>query len=106
MSLEQSSVCVVDSAGKIVKEAKVTTDPQVLVTFFKGLGFPMTRFGLEAGPLSQWLYAGLTQAGFDVVLLETRQFVYRRNENDERGRMKPALPRSRRWDGRIGEAVL
>ena len=41
------------------------TDPQVLVTFFKGLGFPVTRIGLEAGPLSQWLYAGLTQAGFD-----------------------------------------
>jgi transposase len=30
----------------------------------------VTRIGLEAGPLSQWLYAGLTQAGFDVVLLE------------------------------------
>ena len=72
VSLEQSSVCVVDAAGKIVKEAKVATDPHVLVTFFKGLGFPVTRIGLEAGPLSQWLYAGLIQAGFDVVLLETR----------------------------------
>jgi transposase len=57
-----------DAAGKIVKEAKVATDPHVLVTFFKGLGFPVTRIGLEAGPLSHWLYAGLTQAGFDVVL--------------------------------------
>jgi transposase len=72
VSLEQCSVCVVDVAGKIVKEAKVTTDPHVLVTFFKGLGFPVTRIGLEAGPLSQWLYAGLTQAGFDAALLETR----------------------------------
>ena len=60
-------MCVVDAAGKIVKEAKVATDPQVLVTFFKGLGFPVTRIGLEAGPLSHWPYAGL-----DVVLLETR----------------------------------
>src|SRR5215471_5875495 len=50
VSLEQSSVCVVDAAGKIVKEAKVATDPHVLVTFFKGLGFPVTRIGLEAGP--------------------------------------------------------
>jgi transposase len=72
VSLKQSSVCVVDATGKIVKEAKVGTDPHVLVTFFKGLGFPVTRIGLEAGPLSHWLYAGLTQAGFDVVLLETR----------------------------------
>src|ERR1700741_392406 len=72
VSLEQSSVCVVDAAGKIVKEAKGATDPHVLVTFFKGLGFPVTRIGLEAGPLSQWLYAGLIQAGFAVVLLEPR----------------------------------
>ena len=89
VSLEQSSVCVVDAAGKITKEAKIASDPCVLATFFKGLGFPVTRIGFEAGPLSHWLYAGLTQAGFDVVLLETRQFVYRRNENDERRRMKP-----------------
>ena len=40
VSLEQCSVCVVDVAGKIVKEAKVTTDPHVLATFFKRLGFP------------------------------------------------------------------
>jgi transposase len=32
----------------------------------------VTRIGLEAGPLSQWLYAGLVAAGFEVVLLETR----------------------------------
>ena len=72
VSLEQSSVCVVDETGKIVKEAKVPSDPEALVLFFKALGFPVTRIGLEAGPLSQWLYAGLTQAGFETVLLETR----------------------------------
>jgi len=72
VSLEQCSVCVVDAAGKIIKEAKIASDPCVLATFFKGLGFAVTRIGFEAGPLSHWLYAGLTQAGFDVVLLETR----------------------------------
>jgi transposase len=56
VSLEQSSVCVVDVAGKIVREAKVASDPHVLVRFFKGLGFPVRRIGLEAGPLSQWLW--------------------------------------------------
>ena len=55
VSLELSSVCVVDSQGKIVKEAKVTSEPEALVCFFKGLGFPVKRIGLEAGPLSQWL---------------------------------------------------
>jgi transposase len=51
---------------------KVSTDPHVLVTFFKRLGFAVTPIGLEAGPLSQWLYTGLSQAGFEVVLLEAR----------------------------------
>jgi len=72
VSLELSSVCVVDAQGKIVKEAKVSSEPEALVSFFKGLGFPMKRVGLEAGPLSQWLHAGLVQARFETVLLETR----------------------------------
>jgi transposase len=72
VSLEQSSVCVVDGAGNIVREAKVASEPEALVGFFRGLGSGLTRIGLEAGPLSQWLYAGLVAAGFEVVLLETR----------------------------------
>ena len=72
VSLELSSVCVVDGRGKIVKEAKVASEPEVLGCFFKELGVPANRIGLEAGPLSQWLHAGLTQAGFQTVLLETR----------------------------------
>ena len=72
VSLELSSVCVVDGRGKIVKEAKVASEPEALVCFFKELGVPVNRIGLEAGPLSQWLHAGLTQAGFEAVLLETR----------------------------------
>ena len=73
VSLEQSSVCVVDATGRIVRETKVPSEPEALVAFFRQLGLPLTRIGLEAGPLSQWLYAGLTKAGFEVVLLETRQ---------------------------------
>jgi len=72
VSLERSSVCVVDATGKIVREAKVAGEPEALVGFFAGLGVAMTRIGLEAGPLSQWLHAGLSEAGFEAVLLETR----------------------------------
>ena len=72
VSLELSSVCVVNSQGRIVKEAKVASEPEALVRFFKGLGFPVRRIGLEAGPLSQWLHAGLAHGGFEAVLLETR----------------------------------
>ena len=72
VSLELSSVCVVDTRGKIVKEAKVASEPEALVAFFKALSIAVKRIGLEAGPLSQWLHAGLRQAGFETVLLETR----------------------------------
>src|SRR4051794_26900599 len=71
-SLEQSSVCVVDAKGQIVCEAKVASEPEALVRFFDRVGVCVTRIGLEAGPLSQWLHTGLTEAGFEVVLLETR----------------------------------
>src|SRR5215472_18114192 len=72
VSLELSSVCVVDGRGKMVKEAKVASEPEALVYFFKELGVAVNRIGLEAGPLSQWIHSGLTQAGFETVLLETR----------------------------------
>src|SRR3954454_23394801 len=72
VSLERSSVCVVDSSGRIIREIKVASEPEALVGFFAALGVAVTRIGLEAGPLSQWLHAGLTGAGFEAVLLETR----------------------------------
>ena len=52
VSLERSSICVVDATGRIVREAKVPSEPEALVAFFQQLGLPVTRIGLEAGPLS------------------------------------------------------
>jgi transposase len=72
VSLEYSSVCVLDSNGKIVREAKVLSEPEALIAWFGSLGFGVERVGLEAGPLSQWLFAAMKQAGLAVELLETR----------------------------------
>jgi transposase len=72
VSLECSSVCVVDSTGKIVREAKVQSEPEALIDWLKGLGLDLARIGLEAGPLSQWLCAAMRKAGLAVELLETR----------------------------------
>ena len=72
VSLECSSICVVDATGKIVREGKVASEPEALIAWFGSLGFEVERIGLEAGPLSQWLYAAMKQAGLAVELLETR----------------------------------
>jgi transposase len=72
VSLEYSSVCVVNASGKIVREGKVASEPDALINWFGSLGLELGRIGLEAGPLSQWLYAAMAQAGLVVELLETR----------------------------------
>jgi hypothetical protein len=48
------------------------SEPEILIGWFRGLGLAVTRIGLEAGPLSQWLYAGMRDAGLAVELFETR----------------------------------
>jgi transposase len=73
VSLEVSHFCIVDTAGSIVKEARVASEPEAIITWFEGLGLEMTAIGLEAGPLSQWLYAAMIEAKLPVVLLETHQ---------------------------------
>jgi transposase len=72
VSLECSRVCVVDASGNIVREGKVASEPAALIVWFGSLGLGLTRIGLEAGPLSQWLCAPLREAGLAVELLETR----------------------------------
>jgi transposase len=72
VSLDTVSVCIVDGTGKIVREAKVATEPDALVSWFFGLGLVAERIGMEAGPLSQWLHEGMREKGLAVELLETR----------------------------------
>jgi transposase len=72
VSLDSASICVVDASGRILREATVASDPEALIAGFGKLGVEMTRIGLEAGPLSQWLYAGMRDVGLAVELLETR----------------------------------
>jgi transposase len=72
VSLESASVCVIDAAGKTIREGKVASEPEALTDWLKAAGSSLERVGLEAGPLSQWLHAGLRQAGIAAELLETR----------------------------------
>ena len=72
VSLEMTSICIVDADGTVMKEAKVASEPDDLVAFFAQCGMVMKRIGLEAGAPSQWLYGGMAEAGLPVVCIETR----------------------------------
>jgi transposase len=73
VSLGTSSICIVDCSGALVRELKVQSEPEVLTAALTGPGLKFARVGLEAGPMSQRLHAGLKAGGLPVVLLETRQ---------------------------------
>jgi transposase len=62
----------VDDAGKIVREARVASEPEALLQVLTNTIYRFKRIGLEAGPLSQWLYSVLAEAGLPVICVETR----------------------------------
>src|SRR5215467_7827314 len=72
VSLEDSCICVIDANGKVLQEGKVSSEPTARIAWLGEVGVTLTRIGLEAGPLSQWLYAAMRQARLAVELLETR----------------------------------
>jgi hypothetical protein len=45
-----------------VRKAKVGSEPEALLAFFASLSFAVKRIGLEAGPLSQWLFVEFAAA--------------------------------------------
>jgi len=92
VSVKDTSICIVDDAGKIVREVKVASEPQALLAVLKLPAYRFKRIGLEAGPLSQWLYSALTEAELPVVCVETRHMqavlkaqINKTDRNDARG---------------------
>ena len=73
VSMVNTASCVVSEDGKIVNEAQFASEPEELVRWAREQEGTIAVIGLEAGPLSQWLHRGLSGAGLDVVLMETRQ---------------------------------
>ena len=92
VSVKETSVCIVDDTGKIVREVKVASEPEALLAVLKNSVYHFRRIGLEAGPLSQWLYSALAEAEFPVVCVETRHMqallkaqINKTDRNDARG---------------------
>jgi transposase len=92
VSVKETSVCIVDKAGKVMREVKVATKPVAILAVLTEEGLAIERIGLEAGPLSQWLYSALAEAGLPVICVETRHMkaalsaqINKSDRNDARG---------------------
>jgi len=92
VSLKETSVCIVDRAGQVVREVKVVTEPEAILAILADEALTIERIGLEAGPLSQWLFSELAEAGLPVICVETRHMkaalsaqVNKSDRNDARG---------------------
>jgi len=92
VSVKDTSVCIVDSTGKIVREVKVASEPDALLAVLRNPAYDFKRIGLEAGPLSQWLFSALAEAELPVICVETRHMravlkaqINKTDRNDARG---------------------
>jgi transposase len=92
LSVKETSVCIVDDTGRMVREVKVVSEPEALLQVLMSPGYQFKRIGLEAGPLSQWLFSALAEAGLPVICVETRHMravlkaqINKTDRNDARG---------------------
>ena len=92
VSVKETSVCIVDDAGRIVRETKVASEPEALLQALANPAYHFKRIGLEAGPLSQWVFSALAEAGLPVICVETRHMravlkaqINKTDRNDARG---------------------
>ena len=92
VSVKETSICIVDDTGKIVREVKVASEPDALLQVLKTSAYRFKRIGLEAGPLSQRLYSAFAEANLPVICVETRHMravlkaqINKTDRNDARG---------------------
>jgi transposase len=92
VSVKETSVCIVDDTGKIVREVKAASEPDALLPVLTNPAYRFKRIGLEAGPLSQWLFSALVEAGLPAICVETRHMraalkaqINKTDRNDARG---------------------
>ena len=92
VSVKETSVCIVDDMGKVVREVRVAGEPEALLQVLSDPAYHFKRIGLEASPLSQWLFSALAEAGLPVICVETRHMravlkaqINKTDRNDARG---------------------
>jgi len=72
VSLKQTSICVVNKAGSVVREGVVDSDPEVIAAFVRSKAPGALRIGLETGPTTTWLWTELKRLGLPVICIDAR----------------------------------
>ena len=92
VSVDETSVCVVDAAGTVMRELKVRTDPVAIGRAVSQHAPEAERIGLEAGGSSSWLCRELKLQGLPVMHMEARRAhralsmrINKTDRNDARG---------------------
>lgn len=73
VSLRSCALCIVDAKGKIYLERELPCEVGAIADCLRSFASPISKVGFEAGTMSQHLFFGLQDEGFDVVCMEARQ---------------------------------
>jgi transposase len=72
VSLELTSICIVDGSGKTFWQGKCASTPEAIAATIRARAAGVVRVGLESGPLSAWHWHELRKLGLPVVCLDAR----------------------------------
>ena len=72
VSLKMTAICIVDRAGKILREGMVASDPDAIATFVRLHAPHVVRIGLETGATSTWLWTELNRRGLPIICIDAR----------------------------------
>ena len=72
VSFKETSICVVDGGGKILREGTVISEPAAIAGFVKARAAGAVRIGLETGPITTWLWYELRALGLQVICIDAR----------------------------------
>ena len=92
VSVRTTAICVLDAMGRVLHELTADSTPEAIAGYLHSVGHRFERIGLEAGPLSQWIYAGLVDQNLPAICVETRHMhaalsarINKTDRNDARG---------------------
>ncbi|WP_223291571.1 IS110 family transposase [Defluviicoccus vanus] len=92
VSQKETSICVVDDAGKFVFEGKAKSEPGALAAMIRKRAPFAERIGFETGAMASWLWHELKRVGLPVVCIDARHAnaalsvrINKSDQNDARG---------------------